>query len=72
MPVAGHSLVAFRGFVLRSDMLFVKMSRSGRVAKRRVRSSKFRNRRAIRQASLVVVVQVLEDFVTRRYGRNAR
>jgi len=28
-----------------------------------MRSSKFRNRRAIRQASLAVVVQVLQDFV---------
>ena len=43
----------FAVFVPRSDTLFVKMSGSGRLAKRR--SSKFRNRRAIRQASLAVV-----------------
>ena len=57
MPVAGHSLVAFRGFVPRSDTLFVKMSRSGRVAKRRIRSSNFTKRRAIRRASLAVAVR---------------
>src|ERR1039457_3879145 len=39
------------GRMVRSASLFVKMSRSGRVAKRRIMSSYFRNRRAIRRGA---------------------
>ena len=45
------------GRMVRSASLLVKMSRSGRVANRRIRSSKFRNLRAIRRASLAVAVR---------------
>ena len=45
------------GRVVRSASLLVKMSRSGRAAKRRMMSSEFRNLRAIRRASLAVAVR---------------
>ena len=45
------------GRMVRSAWLFVKMSRSGRVAKRRIRSSKVRNLRARRRASFAVAVR---------------
>ena len=45
------------GRMVRSASLLVKMSRSGRVVKRRIRSSKVRNLRARRRASFAVAVR---------------
>ena len=45
------------GRIVLSASLFVKMSRSGRVMKRRIMSSCLMNRRATRRASFAVAVR---------------
>ena len=45
------------GRIVRSASLLEKMSRSGRVANRRIRSSKARNLRAMRRASFAVALR---------------